>query len=181
MSTWSNNGLFGASNIGDVVNQNFNYPIPSYSKAIPTNTMNTMNTTPIGLVGADKAMGINIPSPFHSSNNSPTPPNGTGLAGYISAGAGVLEGLGGLANAYIGLKGLELANDQFDFQTALANRNTANQAKIVNNTYDNAAQVAAGMIGGKDSQGRYGYTDPAIVAKYAAKAKSKHVDGSPIA
>lgn len=108
------------------------------------------------------------------------------IAGMVGAGAGVLEGLGGLANAYMGYKNYKLAKKQFGFQKGLANRNLANQAKIINNSYDNAAQVAAGMIGGgsynpaTDSQGSYGMTDQAIVDRYVQKAKEKHVDGSPI-
>lgn len=111
---------------------------------------------------------------------------GPGLAGYLSAGAGILQGIGGLASAYTAYKGLQLAKDQFGFQKGLANRNLANQAKITNNAYDNAAQVAAGMIGGgsynpaTDSQGSYGMTDQAVVDRYANKAKGQHVDGSPI-
>ena len=108
------------------------------------------------------------------------------VAGMVGAGAGVLQGLGGLASAYTAYKGLQLAKDQFKYQKGLANRNLANQSKIINNSYDNAAQVAAGMIGGgsynpaTDSQGNYGMTDQAIVDKYAQKAKEKHVDGSPV-
>ena len=109
-----------------------------------------------------------------------------GIAGYVGAGAGVLQGLSGLTNAYMGYKNYKLAKEQFGFQKGLANRNLANQAKVINNTYDNAAQVAAGMIGGgsynpaTDSQGSYGMTDQAVVDRYAEKAKEKHVDGSPI-
>lgn len=108
------------------------------------------------------------------------------IAGMVGAGAGVLQGLGGLASAYTAYKGLQLAKDQFKYQKGLANRNLANQAKIINNSYDNAAQVAAGMIGGgsynpdTDSQGSYGMTDQAIVDRYAQKAKEQHVDGSPV-
>ena len=107
-------------------------------------------------------------------------------AGYIGAGAGILQGFSGLANAYMGYKNYKLAKEQFGFQKGLANRNLANQAKVINNSYDNAAQVAAGMIGGgsynpaTDSQGNYGMTDQAIIDRYAQKAKEKHVDGSAI-
>ena len=107
-------------------------------------------------------------------------------ASMIGAGAGILQGLGGLASAYTAYKGLQLAKDQFRYQKGLANRNLANQAKIINNSYDNAAQVAAGMIGGgsynpaTDSQGSFGMTDQAIVDRYAQKAKERHVDGSPV-
>ena len=108
------------------------------------------------------------------------------VAGMVGAGAGVLQGLGGLASAYTAYKGLQLAKDQFKYQKGLANRNLTNQAKVINNSYDNAAQVAAGMIGGgsynpaTDSQGNYGMTDQAIVDRYAQKAKEQHVDGSTI-
>ena len=107
-------------------------------------------------------------------------------ASMIGAGAGILQGLGGLASAYTAYKGLQLAKDQFRYQKGLANRNLANQAKVINNSYDNAAQVAAGMIGGgsynpaTDSQGNYGTTDQAIIDRYTQKAKEQHVDGSPV-
>ena len=101
----------------------------------------------------------------------------TGTLGAVADG---LQGLSGLAQAFVGMKNYELAQQQFKYQKGLANRNLANQAKIINNTYDNAAQVAAGMIGGKDVSGNYGFTNQAIVDDYAKKAKEKHVDGSPI-
>ena len=106
--------------------------------------------------------------------------------GYIGAGADVLQGISGLASAYMGYKNYKLAKEQFGFQKGLANRNLANQAKVINNTYDNAAQVAAGMIGGgsynpaTDTQGSFGMVDQATVDQYAKKAKEKHVDGSAI-
>ena len=107
----------------------------------------------------------------------------TGTFGAVASG---LQGISGLAQAFVGMKNYELAQQQFKYQKGLANRNLANQAKIINNTYDNAAQVAAGMIGGgsynpaTDSQGNYGMTDQAIVDRYAQKAKEQHVDGSPV-
>ncbi len=119
---------------------------------------------------------------------------GNSWLGNLFGNNGVMGGLsqlGGLASglmqAYTGFqqlglanKALNLAKQQFGFQKALANRNLANQAKIINNTYDNAAQVAAGMIGGKDANGNYGFTDPTIVNQYANRAKGQHVDGSAI-
>lgn len=91
-----------------------------------------------------------------------------------------LSGLSGLANAYMGYKNYKLAKDQFAFQKGLANRNLANTAKTINNAYDNAAQVAAGMIGGMDSSGNYGLVDQATVDKYKKNAEAQHVDGSAI-
>ena len=98
--------------------------------------------------------------------------NAKGLAGI---GMGI-QGLSGLANAYMGYKNYQLAQEQFKFQKGLARRNLANQAKIINNTYDNAAQVAAGMIGGKDSSGNYGFTSQDVVDRYSNSAKNKHVN-----
>ena len=100
--------------------------------------------------------------------------NAKGLAGI---GMGI-QGLSGLANAYMGYKNYQLAQEQFKFQKGLARRNLANQAKIINNTYDTAAQVAAGMIGGKDSSGNYGFTNQDVVNRYSNAAKDKHVSGT---
>ena len=110
------------------------------------------------------------------NNQSWLQKNANGLAGI---GMGI-QGLSGLANAYMGYKNYLLAKDQFNYQKGLANRNLANQAKIINNTYDTAAQVAAGMIGGRDNSGNYGMTSSDIVNKYSNKAKEQHVDGSAI-
>lgn len=91
-----------------------------------------------------------------------------------------LNALTGLANAFMGYKAYGLAKDQFRFQKGLANRQLANQAKMINNAYDTSAQVAAGMIGSRNADGTYGMTDQAIIDRYATKAKERHVDGSPI-
>ena len=129
-----------------------------------------------GYGGADSMYGdianTNVPTPSSSGFGF-----NTGTLGVVTGG---LQGLSGLAQAFVGMKNYELAQQQFKYQKGLANRNLANQAKIINNTYDNAAQVAAGMIGSKDTSGNYGFTDQAIVDDYAKKAKEKHVDGSAI-
>ena len=129
-----------------------------------------------GYGGADSMYGdianTNVPTPSSSGFGFNT--------GTLGAVAGGLQGLSGLAQAFVGMKNYELARQQYKYQKGLANRNLANQAKIINNTYDNAAQVAAGMIGSKDASGNYGFTDQAIVDDYAKKAKEKHVDGSAI-
>ena len=131
-----------------------------------------------GYGGADSMYGdianTNVPTPSTSSSGFGF---NTGTLGVVTGG---LQGLSGLAQAFVGMKNYELAQQQYKYQKGLANRNLANQAKIINNTYDNAAQVAAGMIGGKDVSGNYGFTNQAIVDDYAKKAKEKHVDGSAI-
>ena len=139
---------------------------------------NSMFGSSSGYNGVDSMYGdianTNVPTPSTSSSGFGF---NTGTLGVVTGG---LQGLSGLAQAFVGMKNYELAQQQFKYQKGLANRNLANQAKIINNTYDNAAQVAAGMIGGKDVGGNYGFTDQAIVDDYAKKAKEKHVDGSAI-
>lgn len=126
----------------------------------------------------------NTPDTRTISNTPMTQNNTGGVFGTL----GGLFGLGlDAANAYtayqqMGLnkKALQLAKDQYRFQSGLANRNLANQARIINTAYDNAAQVAAGMIGGKDAQGNYGFTSPEVIDRYSSYAQKQHVDGSPI-
>ena len=142
------------------------------------NDSNGMFGSSSGYNGVDSMYGdianTNVPTPSTSSSGFGF---NTGTLGVVTSG---LQGLSGLAQAFVGMKNYELAQQQFKYQKGLANRNLANQAKIINNTYDNAAQVAAGMIGGKDVSGNYGFTNQAIVDDYAKKAKEKHVDGSAI-
>ena len=154
-----------------------------------TNSLYGINTSPINTSAYDFSI-----NPTRVANNgtwgidlfgssTPTTPTGTGAnsmtwqqgLGYGLAG---LQALTGLANAFIGYKNYKLAKKQFGFEKEVMNRNIANQAKIINNTYNNAAQVAAGMIGAKDSAGNYGMTSQDVVDRYAANAEKKHVDGS---
>lgn len=86
---------------------------------------------------------------------------------------GTLGGIGsGIASYFNGQKMLGLAKDQFEFQKGLANRNLANQAKIINNQYDSSAQVAAAMAG------RNGQTTNEKIKRYEDNARNKHVDSS---
>jgi len=70
-----------------------------------------------------------------------------GQNGYLNAGAGILSALGGLANAYTGLQQLDLAKDEFGFNKALAQRNLANQADLINEQRLNAANVGLALAG----------------------------------
>lgn len=136
-----------------------------------------------GIGNTNLGLNANVSNPTVSSAATPTSTNtGSGWGDYLS-GAGSL--ITGLASAYTGFQNIGLANKslglakkQFNFQKDLANRNLANQAKTINNAYNNAAQVAGGMIGSVDAQGNYGATSQAIMDQYAAKAKEQHVDGS---
>lgn len=137
-------------------------------------------------VGVDEAgnFKINAFGGNNISNTTTTPGTDSGGIGWNLDTLGTvfqgLNALSGLANAYLGFKNYGLAKDQFGFAKAATNRTIANQAKQINNAYDNAAQVAAGMIGGTDAYGNYGMTNQEVVDRYAAKAKEKHVDGSAI-
>lgn len=66
----------------------------------------------------------------------------------FGAAAQGLNGLAGLAGAYLGYKSYGLAKDQFGFEKALANANYSNQAKLANNEIQNSGEVGMGLAGG---------------------------------
>ena len=92
-----------------------------------------------------------------------------GNNGVIPVGLAGLQTLGGLGDLWLGFQNYNLAKDAYDFQTALANRNIANQAKLINNRYDNAAIANAQLSG-------YNYDRALAAAK--AQAEKQYVDGS---
>lgn len=104
----------------------------------------------------------------------------SGLGTLGSLGLGGLQAYTGFQNLGLSKKALGLAQNQFDFQKSLTNRNLANQAQTINNAYNNAAQVAAGMIGGQDTSGNWGFTSQDIIDKYTKNAESQHVSGAPL-
>lgn len=131
------------------------------------------DTKPLSDFNGQSVIGVDgKTATLNSGGNAWQQGLGYGLAG--------LQALSGLMNAYTGYKNYKLAKEQFGFEKAAMNRNIANQAKVINNAYDNAAQVAAGMIGARDSAGNYGMTSQDVVDRYAANAEKKHVDGSRI-
>ena len=86
-----------------------------------------------GSTSIDWSKGINK---FNTSNNWNN--NNNGLAGWanlIGAGSGILSGIAGIGGMINSFNAMDLARDQYNFQKRLANRNIANQAKIINNTY----------------------------------------------
>ena len=168
-------GLFDNIGHGFLGFGGFNTPLSSTFVG-PTSTSNVVGKA------ANSIGNLNLNGNGNSWLNTLFGNNG------VMGGLGQLGGLAsGLMQAYTGMQQLGLANkalglakQQFGFQKALANRNLANQAKIINNTYDNAAQVAAGMVGGQDASGNYGFTDPTVVNQYANRARNQHVNGSAI-
>ena len=92
-------------------------------------------------------------------------------AGWSTAAQGV-QAAAGLAQAYTGLKSLGLAKKQFSFQKDAANRDVANQAKLINESRANSGNVGLALAGNTMSD----------VQKTAARNKiiSNNVDGSAI-
>ena len=86
----------------------------------------------------------------------------------------------GLGQLYTSLQALNAARETLDFQKDYANRNLANQAKMINTAYDDRARIAALLEGSVNSDGSVGATPQSRIDEKVAKAKEKHVDGSPI-
>lgn len=104
-----------------------------------------------------------------------------GIVGGIGSGLAALGLVGsGIFSAIMANKNYDLAQKALNYQMGLGNRNLANQAKILNNTYDTAGNVGAGLIGAQDANGNYGGVDSKILASQQEQAKKNHVDGSPI-
>lgn len=69
-----------------------------------------------------------------------------GTFGDIMGGIGSIgQGLMGLGNAFTGYKNYKLAKEAFGFQKALAQKNLANQAQLINNAIDASANISAGL------------------------------------
>lgn len=187
---WVNNnnyntaGLTNWFNTGSLFGNN-TYGYDTSNSALTINAANAGTTGGIAALAANPAASSGLSSDLSGLSFDTTGLSDSntflGLSGATWQGIGSgLQGLAGLASAYTGLQNYYLAKDALNFQKDLANRNLANQAKIINNTYDNAAQVAAGMIGSKDSSGRYGGVSSSDVSRAESRAKSQYVDGSSI-
>lgn len=100
--------------------------------------------------------------------------NGTsgGWGDYAVAAAAGVQGLAGLANAYMANKNLKLAKDMFGFEKATTNRNLANQAQLVNNQIQNAGEVGMSLAGNT--------MDPNARAARQAQLDTMKVSGTPI-
>lgn len=76
--------------------------------------------------------------------------SGTKWLGSDGALAGIASGVtaaSGLANAYLGYKNYNLAQDQFKYQKDLGNRNLINQASSYNTNLQNSADVGMSLAG----------------------------------
>jgi len=97
------------------------------------------------LAGVYGAVGTKVPQ-------TKTGPGWMGKGGYLDTGASVVGALSGLASAYTGYKGLQLAEDEFEFNKALSQTNLANQAKLINEQRLNAGNVGLALAGNTMSE-----------------------------
>lgn len=111
-------------------------------------------------------------------NNNGAGTNWFGQFGVLPTIGLGLQGLAGLGDLWMGWNNYNLAREAYDFQRALANRNLQNQGKIINNTYDTAANVGAGLVGGVDSYGNYGAINNDVLRAQREQAKKQYVDTS---
>lgn len=126
-----------------------NQGIPEFMRRAPisdssTAIQNTALQNNIGKInadgsytGAERNTGLRFDRDANSMNQ--TSGLQTGLQG--------IQALSGLANAYVGYKGLGLAKDQFSFKKAAANRDVANQAKLLNESRMNSGNVGLALAG----------------------------------
>lgn len=132
---------------------------------------NGFNTN-YGTTVAPGAQSFSLPGPTNSGpgavKSSPNTPNFIddvtgGKFGSLASYGKMLEGISSLFGAYQGGKQLDQAEEQFDFQKGIFNRNLANQATLTNQ-----------RIGDQDTARR-----AATGASYSY-APRKTVDGSPV-
>jgi len=90
----------------------------------------------------------------------------------LQTGADVVNAGAAVMGAYTGWKGLQLAEDQFDFSKAATNRDIANQSKIINNEYANRNDVGLALGGGAMTADE--------IAASKANVSKKYVNGSAI-
>ena len=98
---------------------------------------------------------------------------GMGFGDYAQIAAQGLQALTGLGNIYNAYQQNKFAKEQFAFQKSMALTNLSNQAKIINNQYNSAANISAQL--GATTPGESG---SAIIESYKKKAKANHVAGA---
>ncbi len=100
---------------------------------------------------------------------------GSTLSGIGQGISGIMTGLTGIGQLYNAYQANELAKKQFAFEKAAYSTNLANQAKMINNSYDAAANISAQL--GATTPGDTLASSKAI-ADYKNKAKDQHVASS---
>ena len=100
-------------------------------------------------------------------------PGWFGQGGYLDMGAKGLQAVSGLANALLGYKNYQLAQDQFAAEKGFANRNLQNQANIYNQGLMNSANVGLALAGSSMT--------PEQKAAYLKSVESKQLSTAPVA
>lgn len=123
--------------------------------------------------GFDTSQAFSDPSTKYSTNLDITTRDGNSLGFNMptmkAIGTG-LQGLGGLAKAYLGYKQYGLAKDAFNFQKGLANRNLATQGSLINKemTERKERELAGSGLADPEKQ------------RILADVKKNYVDTTPI-
>lgn len=108
-------------------------------------------TGPLAYDPQDALTKVSFPNYNTNTVDTPVLPQNnpswfSGLASPTWQGIGsTLQGIGGLANAYMGYKQYGLAKDAFGFQKKAFNRNIENQGKTLNNEIASRARVGLAM------------------------------------
>ena len=139
-------------------------PMDSYSIQ-PTDY--TYSTTP----NISEGMGFGV-----ELGQTPTSRFGFNKETLSAIGTG-MQGLGTLANAYLGYRNYGLAKKQFGFERNAFNKNIANQAALVNRQIDASANIAASMSTPPNATEA---ERAAIREGFMSAAGQRHVDGSPV-
>lgn len=95
-----------------------------------------------------------------------------GMMDYLGTGAQMFNAAAAGINAYTGYKALGLAKDEFAFKKNAANRDVANQGKLINNDITNSNNVGLALAGNT--------LTPEQQAASRAAAQSRLVDTSAI-
>ena len=135
--------------------------------ALPAGFLNPLLSG--GVPGLVSGTAGKIGNLFNGANGTGSGWNWLGNNGIIPVGLAGLQALGGFFDWQLGQQNYNLAKDAYEFQTALANRNLANQAKLINNKYDTAATVGAQLSG---------YDYDRALASQQNQANKQHIDGS---
>lgn len=106
------------------------------------------------------------------TSNFPGMQKDSGLFGSIGGWGSALQGVGSLAQAYMGYQGLGQAQDQLDFNKNVFNRNIKNQAKLTNAQLEGKHRGRINSTGNNNAYGNYESLDT-----YMTKNR---VDGSAI-
>lgn len=173
----SSNNSYGLSNrLQDTWTNSTLNPNQSFGSG----TYGTWTSPSGGVIGLNQEAYNAVQNPYVSDGTALNFSGTAGQdAGWWSANkdtvGGIAQGvqaLAGLANAYMGYKNYGLAKDQFNFAKAAANRDVANQARLINNEIQNAGEVGMGLAGNT--------MDPNARAQRQAQLDAMKVSGAPI-